>query len=144
MKLPTKCRYGLRAVLEIARTYGSGPAKRKDIAASQELSDSYLENILIVLKNNHVIDTTRGVNGGYVLSRHPKEITMLDIVCALDGPPEIVECVSKASSCKRSSTCVSRTVWQELSAAWHKILVSTTLQDLLDREITNEAPSYSI
>jgi len=144
MKLSTKCRYGLRAVIEIARTHGHGPAKRKDIAAVQELSDSYLENILIILKNNRIIETTRGVNGGYILSKNPSEITVLDIVNCLEGPPELTECVGQPSTCDRSVTCVARTVWQEVTDAWRQILEKTTIQDLLDREAKMRSYSYTI
>ena len=109
MKLSTKSRYGLRAVIEIAKTYGSAPAKRKSVASNQGISDSYLENILIVLKNNRIIETTRGVNGGYILSRSPKEITILEIVNSLEGPLDLVECVSSNATCSKTETYTSRT-----------------------------------
>ena len=70
MKLSTKCRYGTRAVMEIARCYKESPIKRKDIAKNQNISDSYLENILISLKNAGIIDTIRGANGGYLSLIH--------------------------------------------------------------------------
>ena len=65
MKLSTKCRYGTRAVVEIAKNYQKGPTKRKDISAAQEINDSYLENILITLKNRNIIGTIRGAKGGF-------------------------------------------------------------------------------
>jgi Rrf2 family protein len=105
MKLSAKARYRLRAITEIAKSYGGAPAKRKDIAEKQGLSDSYLENILIVLKNIRLIETTRGSNGGYVLCRPPSQISVLEIVEALEGQLDLVECVFSAKSCEKSD-CV--------------------------------------
>jgi Rrf2 family transcriptional regulator, cysteine metabolism repressor len=144
MKLSTKSRYGLRAVLEIARAYGSAPAKRKIVAANQGISDSYLENILIVLKNNRIIETTRGVNGGYVLSRPPRDITVLDVVTALEGPLDLVDCVTSNASCSNADTCATRTIWKEVADAWKSILGRITLQDVIEREELLYSPMYSI
>ncbi len=144
MKLSTKSRYGLRAVIEIAKSYGSYPAKRKNIASSQGISDSYLENILINLKNNRIIDTARGVNGGYVLSRAPQDITLLEIVNALEGPLDLVECVGSKAACAKTETCIARSVWKELSDSLKSILGNITLQDVIEREKMISAATYVI
>ena len=144
MKLSTKSRYGLRAIIEIAKSYGAQPAKRKIVASNQEISDSYLENILIVLKNNRIIDTTRGINGGYILSRPPKDITVLEIVDALEGPLDLVDCVSSNTICSKTETCAARTIWKELSHSWKSILGDMTLQDMIEREEALSAPMYAI
>lgn len=144
MKLSTKARYGLRAITEIAKSYGSAPAKRKDIAEKQGLSDSYLENLLIVLKNIRIIETTRGSNGGYVLCRPPSDISVLEIVEALEGPLDLVECVSSSKNCEKSSRCSARTVWSEMSEIWRKTLSAKTLQDLIDRENAAQYLDYCI
>ena len=144
MKLSTKSRYGLRAVIEIAKSYGSIPAKRRNVASNQGISDSYLENILIVLKNNRVIETTRGVNGGYILSRPPKDISILEIVNCLEGPLDLVDCVNSNTACSKSETCAARTIWKELSENWQSTLGKLTLQDMIEREETLYAPMYSI
>jgi len=75
MMLSTKSRYGLRAVLHIARGYKTGSAKRKDIAAKEGISSSYLENILLTLRNQKIIETVRGVKGGYMLCRSPAQVS---------------------------------------------------------------------
>lgn len=144
MKLSTKSRYGLRAVIEIAKSYGSTPAKRKIVASSQGISDSYLENILIVLKNSRIIETTRGVNGGYILSRAPKDISVLEVIDALEGPIDIVDCVSSSGICSKTDTCAARTIWKELADSWKSILGNLTLQDLIEREETLFTPMYAI
>jgi Rrf2 family transcriptional regulator, cysteine metabolism repressor len=145
MKLSTKARYGLRAAIEIAKTYNAAtPAKRKDIAANQQISDSYLENILIVLKNNRIVDTTRGANGGYVLCREPATISVFEIVTALEGPLDLVECVGSTKCCEKTATCVTRTVWKELADQWRAMLEKISLQDMLEREKSLQGNSYSI
>ncbi|MFW5775639.1 MAG: RrF2 family transcriptional regulator [Chitinivibrionales bacterium] len=133
MKLSTKCRYGARALVEIASHFGDAPAKRKDIAQIQGLSDSYLENILITLKNAGIIDTVRGAKGGYVLSRPPEKITLLDVVQALEGSLAPVECLQKPSACSRTGDCVTRDVWRRVQQAEEEVLRNTTLKDLIDK-----------
>jgi len=144
MKLSTKCRYGLRAVVEIANRYRQGSVKRKEIVKNQDISDSYLENILIILKSNHIIETNRGINGGYVLARAPSAITVLDIVTAIEGKFSLVECLNQPDRCDMVQKCVTRTVWQELVDAWNNVLGKTTVQDLLDRKLEHTQLDYSI
>lgn len=144
MKLSTKARYGLRAVVQIAKTYGGAPAKRKEIAEAQNISDSYLENLLIVLKNIRIIETTRGSNGGYVLCRHPSKITVLEVVEALEGPLDLVECVSSEESCCKSKSCSTRVIWSEMSNLWKQKLSERTLQDLVEMEYSEQYSDYSI
>jgi Rrf2 family cysteine metabolism transcriptional repressor len=133
-KLSTKCRYGTRAILEIAKCYGLGPIKRKSIALSQGVSQAYLVNILISLKNSGFIDAVRGAQGGYVLKRPPSKIVLFDIVQALEGSLAPVECLENKNACDRIASCKSRTVWKELMEAQKKVLCSVTLQDILDRK----------
>jgi Rrf2 family protein len=144
MKLSTKCRYGLRAVLEIARKYGKAPVKRKDIARKEGLSSSYLENILLILRNRKIVETTRGVNGGYVLCRSPAAVSAYDIVSALEGPLAIVDCVDDPQGCSKSGRCVTRAVWCELAGVIRESLKKITLQELLDREKKTGSLEYSI
>lgn len=144
MKLSTKARYGLRAVIEIAKSYGGVPAKRKEIAEKQDISDSYLENLLIVLKNMRIVETTRGSNGGYVLCRAPSKITVLEIVEALEGPLFLVDCISDQKNCIKSSRCSTRMVWDEMSRLLRQNLAQKTIQDLVDMENAVQSPDYSI
>ncbi|MFP4418019.1 MAG: RrF2 family transcriptional regulator [Chitinispirillaceae bacterium] len=133
MKLSTKCRYGARALVEIALHFGDTPAKRKDIAAIQGLSDSYLENILITLKTAGIIETVRGAKGGYILARLPERITLFDIVTALEGSLSLVDCLDKPDSCSKIDTCVTRDVWRRVQEAEEEVLRNTTLRDLMDK-----------
>ena len=117
MKLSSKCRYGIRAVIEIARNYRKRPTKRKEIAASQDLDDSYLENILIDLKNKNIVGAIRGAKGGFVLKKAPEEITMLYVIESLQGDLSPVECLCTPSICDRVENCVTRPVWQKMKDA---------------------------
>ena len=144
MKLSTKCRYGSRAVMEIARTCKDGPVKRKDIVKNQQISDSYLENILIALKNGGVIDTIRGANGGYLLRRSSSDVTLLEIVNILDGTLSPVECLDNPSICSRSQRCATRVAWGKMKEAKEEVLRSITVQELLDYEKEKYVPDYSI
>jgi Rrf2 family transcriptional regulator, cysteine metabolism repressor len=144
MKLSTKCRYGLRAIVDIARAYGKNPAKRKDIAKKQGLSSSYLENILLILRNYKIVETTRGVNGGYDLCRAPSNITVYEIINALEGPISLTECVDAPASCDRAGSCATRFVWCELAGAMRSVLSKITLQELLDREKKSGVTDYAI
>ena len=134
MKLSTNCRYGIRALLEIARHYGEPPVKRKEIAHNQAISLSYLENILLTLKNYNLIDSIRGAHGGYILTRAPEEINLFEIFRALEGSLAPVPCLDNPLSCRRFDDCVTRSVWQELKDAKEQVLKKTTIQDLLNRD----------
>ena len=134
MKLSTNCRYGIRALLEIARHYGEPPVKRREIAHNQAISSSYLENILLTLKNNNFINSIRGAHGGYILTRAPDKINLFEIFSALEGSLAPVACLDNPLSCRRFDDCVTRSVWQELKTANEQVLKKTTIQDLLNRE----------
>ena len=131
MKLSTKCRYGTRAVVEIAKNYQKGPTKRKDISAAQEINDSYLENILITLKNRNIIGTIRVAKGGFLLSKPPSDITVLEIVEALQGDLEPVDCLGNPDLCNRSKECVTRPIWEKMKVAQRESLSGITVQDLV-------------
>jgi len=144
MKLSTKCRYGVRAMVEIARHYKEGPVKRKDITKAQDLSNAYLENILITLKANKLIHTTRGANGGFVLEGEPSRISLYTIVSTLEGTIAPVDCLERESVCDKTSFCVARKAWRKLHDAQLAVLRSISLQDLLDMETDSNEIMYSI
>jgi len=132
MKLSTKCRYGARAMVEIARNYEKGlSTKRKDITANQGIPPSYLENILIDLRDKGLVTTIRGPKGGFSLTRSPEEISMLDVILALRGVDMlVVECLDKSFVCKRMASCVTRKVWLAMQKAQDDVLRSINLKSL--------------
>lgn len=131
MKLTTKCRYGTRAIIEIARNYAKGETtKRKEISAHQGIPESYLENILTALKNHDLVVTVRGPKGGFSLRRAPETINMLEVVNALQGSLSPVDCLDGTPGCERCSLCDAQGLWKQLKIAQEKVLSSVTLQDL--------------
>lgn len=131
MKLSTKGRYGTRLMVDLARHYGAGPILLKDIAERQQVSKKYLEQLIIRLKAHGLVSSVRGAKGGYILSRPPSEIRLIDIFETLEGPPHLVKCVADAESCSLASTCVTREVWTKLSEDISQRLNSITLDSLL-------------
>lgn len=134
MKLSTKVRYGTRAMLDLATYYGNGPILLKDIAQRQEVSLKYLDRILSSLRAAGLVKTLRGAKGGFILNNPPSQITLNQIVEALEGPLELVECVGNKNFCKRVNSCVTHDIWHELGRAMEVALKTTTLEDLVIRD----------
>jgi Rrf2 family transcriptional regulator, cysteine metabolism repressor len=136
MKLSTKGRYGLRAMLELALNYNKRPLLLREIAKNQDISEKYLERILSTLKANGFIKSTRGAQGGYTLSRPPSEIKLSDVVQSLEGSLAPVECVDDPKICNRSNFCATIEVWLKIKKSMMSTLRSMTLKDLI--QIQNE------
>ena len=134
MKLSTKVRYGSRALAEMAQVWPDGTMSVKDIAEKQSVSPKYLENILAGLKAAGIVQSVRGMYGGYALSRSPRDITLKHVFQALEGSIAPVDCVDHPESCPIENTCPTRQTWAEMKAAMEKVLRRTTLQNLLDRK----------
>jgi Rrf2 family transcriptional regulator, cysteine metabolism repressor len=144
MKLSTKCRYGLRAMIELARNFDKGPVNRKIITDAQGISKAYLENILTALREKKLIRTTRGASGGFILQTPPSRITVLQIVNALEGSIAPVDCLEDASLCERSGPCPAQKVWQRLYDAQKKTLSEITLQEVLEMDTVAPDTNYMI
>lgn len=134
MKISTKGRYGMRAMLDLAVNYAQSPILLKDVARRQEISLKYLDRICSSLKAAGLLKSSRGSKGGFTLSRPPDEITLKEIVEVLEGPLVLVGCTSDKKFCKRIGSCVTRDIWYELSRAMEAVLGSKTLEDLVKRE----------
>ena len=132
MKLSTKGKYGLYAMVFLAQHNGEGPQSLKAIA-DLGLPEQYLEQLLGSLRRAGLVTTVRGAQGGYQLSRPPGEITVGDIIDATEGPLTISECLSDTESCHKSGQCPTRKVWESLSNSINALLQSITLQDMLDQ-----------
>ena len=131
MKLSTKGRYGLRAMVDLAVTCEEGPVPIQAIAKRQDLSEKYLEQLLSSLKKAGLVETVRGAQGGYTLSREPALITVNEVIVALEGDLSIVDCQREGVDCRESGTCATKKVWKRISAAVTDALESITLQDML-------------
>ncbi|MBC7333790.1 MAG: Rrf2 family transcriptional regulator [Actinobacteria bacterium] len=134
MKISTRTRYGIRLMINLAKNYGKGFSLLKDISKKEGVSEKYLSLIVIPLKGAGLLNTTRGVHGGYRLSKPPSEIKVKDIVEVLEGDLFLIDCVKNSRLCKRSNECVSRDLWVNLSNEITNYLTSITLMDLLKWE----------
>ena len=130
MKISTKGRYGTRAMIDIAEHCGSGPVSLRRLTDRQCLSLKYMEQIIPLLKSSGLIRSARGARGGYVLAKRPREISLRNIVEALEGSWSLVDCIDDPALCDRTEECGAYDVWNDIQAAMYKILDSTTLADM--------------
>ena len=133
MKLSTRSRYGMRAILELALEYGNKPIQIKTIADRQDISNKYLEQLMAILKASGLVRSVRGPKGGYLLAKSPNEIKLSHIFITLEGQLATVECIEHPEYCPRCTECVTRQVWAKIQNAILGVLESMTLQDLVDK-----------
>jgi Rrf2 family transcriptional regulator, cysteine metabolism repressor len=134
MKLSTRTRYGMRALVDLALQNSSQPVQLKDIADRQQISLSYLEHLIIPLISAGFIKSTRGARGGVNLTRPPQEIRLDEVMQVLEGPLAPVDCLRNPDVCTRSGKCATQDVWSDMKIAMENVLKSYNLQDLADRQ----------
>lgn len=132
MKISAKEQYGLQAIAELAGRFGQGPVPVSTVATAQGISEDYLEQVLPVLRDAGLVHSTRGAHGGYVLARQPHQISVGEVLRALDGEILPIRCVSEEDSlpCDRGGVCASRMVWEAISTRVLDALEGMTLADL--------------
>lgn len=130
MMISTKGRYGLRLVLDLAKEGAERPVPLKEIASRQNISEKYLEQIIMPLGRAGVVKSVRGVKGGYVLSRPATEITAGDVLRAAEGSIAPVECCS--AGCEHSEDCVPFVLYKRIQDAVDTVVDSTTIADMLE------------
>lgn len=132
MKISTRGRYALRLMLDLA-TYNTGvPVSLKDIAARQDISEKYLEQIISILNKAGFVRSIRGAQGGYSLTKKPEDYTVGMILRLTEGELTPVDCVVPGSAvCEKRSTCVTVRVWEKLYEAISGVVDNITLEDLL-------------
>ena len=133
MNISTKGRYGLRALLELAKNPNQEPIPLAHIAKVQNLSEGYLEQLMMPLKKSGLVKSVRGAQGGYLLTRHPSEIRIDEVMRILEGPLYVTSCVGEGESniCHEDECCAARALWEELQKETTKILQSYSLEDLI-------------
>lgn len=135
MKLTTKGRYGLKAAYILAEQYGHGPIPIKQISERENISDSYLEQLLARMRKSDLVESVRGVQGGYQLKRSPSEITVGDILRSVEGDLNPTDCIDSAEAhCENVFRCPSRRVWLKLKKGIDDVVDSITLQDMILEE----------
>jgi Rrf2 family transcriptional regulator, cysteine metabolism repressor len=119
-------------MLEIAANEEKGPVLLREVAERQDISEKYLSQIVIPLKNSRLINSSRSGERGYTLGRDPASITILDIAQVLEGDLIPVDCAGNPALCARNEICVAKKVWSKLYEAIKNTLSSVTLKDLVD------------
>lgn len=132
MKLSTKSRYGVRFMTALARGYGKNSLLLKNIAADEEISEKYLSLIVIPLRAAGLVNSLRGARGGYSLARPPQNITLCEVVEALEGETCLVRCVKEPSVCERITICPTREVWSVLGNKFREALQSITIAEVAE------------
>ncbi len=131
MKITTRGRYALRVMVELGLNYGKGYVPLKDIAASQEISQKYLESITADLSKAGLVEGIHGKGGGYKLVKSPADYSVGEILRASEGSLAPVECLEKGAKCDRAEKCATLPLWQELNKVVSDFLDGKTLASLL-------------
>lgn len=134
MKLTTKGRYAVTAVLDLAFHEQDGPVSLADISERQGISLSYLEQLFSRLRRNNVVASTRGPGGGYSLARPDSEISMAEIILAVDESYDATSCGGEGTCSGDSYQCLTHDLWTELSAEIHEFLNGIMLSEMKSRK----------
>lgn len=135
MKLSTKGRYGLRALIDLAQYSSGGPVSTASISARQDISERYLEQLMSMMKKAGLVKSIRGAGGGYVLAKDMCEISVGDVLRALEGSLEPVDCagLELEGMCSASDSCVAKYVWQRINESINRTVDEIRLDQLVDQ-----------
>ena len=133
MKLTSKGRYAVMALADIAKFDAVSPVSLRDISLRQGISLLYLEQIFLKLKNKNIVNSVRGTNGGYILTKQPGDIKLADIFLAVDEKVKTVKCnkESKKGCNGKSSKCITHNLWDELEVHINTFFEKRSLKDLV-------------
>ena len=132
MKLTTRGRYAVTAMLDLAINGGKRPVSLADISGRQEISLSYLEQLFAKLRREQLVTSARGPGGGYRLARSGEEIFVAEIIDAVDESVDVTNCQGKGN-CHQGETCLTHHLWEDLSGQIHDFLSQISLCDLMER-----------
>lgn len=133
MRLTTKGRYAVTAMLDLALHYDNGPITLADISQRQGISLSYLEQLFSKLRKNGLVDSARGPGGGYRLSRSASEICVADVITAVDEKVDAMRCGGKGN-CQDNGQCLTHELWCDLSNRIYDFLKGIDLEQLVQRQ----------
>jgi Rrf2 family cysteine metabolism transcriptional repressor len=145
VRLTAKSEYGVLASIDLACSYGRGPVSAREIAERQSIPPRFLEQLFVSLRRAGIVTAVRGAHGGFALTRDPADITVLDVVEALEGPLQASLCDSgKEIGCLKSGTCAAAPVWARATKALRDVFATATLaslagtQDAFDRRCADD------
>lgn len=133
MRLTTKGRFAVTAMVDLAMHDGRGPVTLAQISARQKISLSYLEQLFGKLRRHHLVDSVRGPGGGYCLARDMAEVSVADIILAVDEPIDATQCGGK-ENCHDDQKCLTHDLWAALNERIFEYLGSVSLRHLVDNQ----------
>jgi len=135
MRLTTKGRFAVTAMIDLALRQASGPVTLAAISQRQQISLSYLEQLFGKLRRHDLVESTRGPGGGYTLGRKASDITVADIIVSVDEPIDATQCAGKENCHGEGERCMTHELWTALNAKMVDFLDSVTLQKLVDEQL---------
>ena len=135
MRLTTKGRFAVTAMIDLALRQNSGPVTLAAISQRQQISLSYLEQLFGKLRRHELVESTRGPGGGYTLARSPTEITVADIILSVDEPLDATQCGGKENCLGEGARCMTHDLWASLNVRMVEFLDSVSLQKLVDDQL---------
>jgi len=139
MKVSTRVRYAVRALLEVATSGEKGPVSLRRISERQQISLLYLQQLVRPLIAGGLVRSTRGPGGGLTLTRPAADITLSHIFRTIEGSFTPVDCLANPDSCARVASCATRDIWSEVETVVNRVLESTTLADLARRQAERDS-----
>jgi Rrf2 family iron-sulfur cluster assembly transcriptional regulator len=133
MRLTTKGRFAVTAMVDLGLRHGSGPVTLAEISERQKISLSYLEQLFGKLRRKQIVDSVRGPGGGYLLGKEMRELTVAEIILAVDEPIDATQCGGK-ENCHDDGKCITHDLWAALNQRIFEYLGSVSLQQLVDNQ----------
>lgn len=138
MRLTTKGRFAVTAMVDLGMRHGTGPVTLAEISGRQKISLSYLEQLFGKLRRRQIVDSVRGPGGGYCLARDMSNLTVAEIILAVDEPIDATQCAGK-ENCKDDGKCLTHDLWATLNERIFDYLGSVTLRQLVENQRAKEA-----
>lgn len=142
MRLTTKGRFAVTAMIDLAMQLGSEPVTLAEISGRRKISLSYLEQLFGKLRRNHLVESVRGPGGGYCLAKEMGQVSVADIILAVDEPIDATQCGGK-ENCDDDKKCLTHDLWAALNDRIFDYLGSVSLRQLVDSQKAKEAAKDS-
>ena len=142
MRLTTKGRFAVTAMVDLAMSGGDGPVTLGDISERQRISLSYLEQLFGKLRRNSLVSSVRGPGGGYLLAKPAADMSVSEIIRAVDEPIDATQCGGK-ENCRDEQKCITHDLWMDLNRHIFDYLGSVTLFELVNKQ-TSHSPQVSV
>jgi Rrf2 family protein len=141
MRIPMKVDYAVRALIELADTYGTAPKQSAEIADRWSIPAPYLDQLLTALRKAGLVTSVRGPQGGHTLARNPSSISVNEVFEALEGPLQPIDCLEDNPRCSFSRSCAIQDLWSEVQNSVNQLLSSVTIADLAEKQAELSRPA---